>query len=176
MTSSLARPLTQKRVYLMYNGWDNRMFPYVEHIAWAAKQIPTMRVTVSSVVCFVLIELTMQTKGSGAVAETGLSQIYVVFAFQVWSGQGNVGTKVSKTPDCIRNRRENTRKVSKVFDFCELFLVVFVFFALCMFILSKVLEPFVALRIAEHSFHPLENFFRKELFTGVSTTKKHDKY
>ncbi len=39
--------LSKKKVYLTFVGYDKRMFPYVEHIAWAAKQIPTMHVAVS---------------------------------------------------------------------------------------------------------------------------------
>merc|ERR1711991_977918 len=34
-----------KRVYLQFTGYDQRLFPYVEHIAWAARQIPTMHVS-----------------------------------------------------------------------------------------------------------------------------------
>lgn len=35
----------RKKVYLQFTGYDQRLFPYCDHIAWAAKQIPNMHVS-----------------------------------------------------------------------------------------------------------------------------------
>jgi hypothetical protein len=45
--STAVSAISRKKVYLCFVGYDKRMFPYVEHIAWAARQIPTMHVAVS---------------------------------------------------------------------------------------------------------------------------------
>lgn len=37
--------LVTKRVCLTFVGHDQRMFPYVDHVAWAARQVPAMSVT-----------------------------------------------------------------------------------------------------------------------------------
>lgn len=45
---SAAGANVRKKVYLQFTGYDQRLFPYVENIAFAARQIPTMHVSVRS--------------------------------------------------------------------------------------------------------------------------------
>jgi ribosomal protein S10 len=131
---SAARPLSQKRVYLMFNGWDQRMFPFVEHIAWAAKQIPTMRVT-----------------GPVPLPRQDFRRTVLSSPFKFGSARETWERRSHKRLIVYETDARTHAKFQK-------------------FLLS-VMEPMVAVRIAEHSFHPVENFFRKELFQGVSSTK-----
>ena len=44
MAATKVPKIATKRVYLTFVGHDQRMFPYVESIAWAARQVPAMSV------------------------------------------------------------------------------------------------------------------------------------
>merc|ERR1711991_587675 len=118
-----------KKVYLQFTGYDQRLFPYVEHIAWAARQIPTMHVSGPTP----LPRKTFRRTVLKSPFKYGAAR-------EAWERRSHRRLIVYETD------AETDKKFRRF--------------------LHSVLEPVAALKVTEHSYHKLDNFYRKSLVGG----------
>ncbi len=149
--SAMSVLLSRKRVYLCYVGTDQRAFPYVEHIAWALRQIPTCHVSVRCrfLVCegvFLWFSRRSFVQGPIPLPRKQLRVAVLSSPFKFGSARETWEKRSYKRMIVYETDARTHAKVKK-------------------FLLS-VMEPSCALRMAEHSFHTVDSMFRKELFTG----------
>ena len=125
----------RKKLYLNFTGVDQRLFPYVEHVAWAARQVPNMRVS-----------------GPTPLPRKVLRRTVLKSPFK--HGKARV-TWEKRSLRRLIVVETDARTASKFLGFLE-----------------TILEPVAALKVTEHSFHELGNFYREHLFDTSSKMKQ----